>query len=355
MKLITNNDKLWITFYYQSKRYRRSLELADNKANRKLAINKMIPEIQYKLNQGTFFNNDRTTHPTISEYAPVSFALHAQNRKDTTKYDYETSLRLHIEPYFGKRKLNSIKPSDIALWQNKLLETLMPRRVRNIRAVLNGFFEDAMRDEIIDKNPISRVKIPKIEKVDVTAFTLEEITKLIRLATDDLQAFVALGFFTGMRSGEMIGLRWDDIDFKRKEISIKRTIKMGNISTPKTQSSIRTIDILDQLMPYLKKQLKLTGDKKSYVFLNSDDMHYYDIKRIRDTRWKHLLKEAELDYRTIYQMRHSFATVMIEHGEDILWVSHMLGHSDSSMTLQMYAKYRKQKDKKRATFLMGIV
>ena len=54
-------------------------------------------------------------------------------------------------------------------------------------------------------------------------------------------------------------------------------------------------------------------------------------------------------------MRHSFATVMIEHGEDILWVSHMLGHSDTSMTLQMYAKYRKQKDKKRATFLKGIV
>ena len=243
----------------------------------------MIPEIQYKLNQGTFFNSDRTTQPTISEYSLVSFALHEQTRKDTTKYDYETSLRLHINPYFGRRKLNSIKPSDIALWQNKLLETLMPRRVRNIRAVLNGFFEDAMRDEIIDKNPISRVKIPKIEKVDVTAFTLEELTKLIRLATDDLQAFVALGFFTGMRSGEMIGLRWEDIDFKRREISIKRTIKMGNISTPKTQSSIRTIDILDQLMPYLKKQYKQTGDKRSYVFLNSEDMHYYDIKRIRDT------------------------------------------------------------------------
>ena len=108
-------------------------------------------------------------------------------------------------------------------------------------------------------------------------------------------------------------------------------------------------------MPYLKKQYKLTGDKKSYVFLNSDDMHYYDIKRIRDTRWKRLLKDADIDYRTIYHMRHSFATVMIEHGEDILWVSHMLGHSDTSMTLQMYAKYRKQKDKKRAVFLKGIL
>jgi len=346
---------LWITFYHQSKRYRRSLNLDDTKANRKLANNKILPEIQYKLNQGTFFNSDRTTQPTISDYAPISFKLHEKHRKPSTKYDYETSLRLHINPTFGKRKLNSIKPSDIALWQNKLLEKLQPRRVRQIRAVLNGIFEDAMRDEIIDKNPISRVKTPKIEKVEITPFTLDELTKIIAIAEDDLKAFVALGFFTGMRSGEIIGLRWEDIDFQRREISIKRTIKMGLISTPKTQSSIRTIDIIDQLYPYLLEQYKVTGDKNSYVFLDNQDTHYYDIKRIRDSRWKKLLKESNLEYRTIYQMRHTFATIMIEHGEDILWVSHMLGHADSSMTLQMYAKYRKRKETKRATFLERIL
>ena len=81
-------------------------------------------------------------------------------------------------------------------------------------------------------------------------------------------------------------------------------------------------------------------------------MHKY---RIRDTRWKKLLKGLDISYRTIYQMRHTFATVMIEYGEDILWVSHMLGHTDSSMTLQMYAKYRKQENRKRATFLTGIL
>lgn len=329
--------------------------LDDNKANRKLATNKILPEIIYKLNSGTFFNNDNTTIPTVNEYAEVSFALHERNRKESTKYDYESSLRLHINPYFGNKRLDKIKPSDIALWQNRLLEKLTPRRVRNIRAVLNTFFEDAMRDEIIDKNPVSKVKIPKIEKVEVKSFTLDEMKQIIEGAEGDLKAFCALGFFTGMRSGEIIGLRWSDIDFKRKEISIKRAIKMGVISTPKTQSSTRTIDILDQLMPYLEEQHDRTGDQDSYVFLNKEGDHYYDIKRIRDTRWKRLLKELEMPYRTIYQMRHTFATVMIEHGEDILWVSHMLGHTDTSMTLQMYAKYRKQENRKRATFLTGIL
>ncbi len=353
--MISRNSKLWITFYHQSKRYRRSLNLDDTKANRKLALNKIIPEIQYKLNQGVFFDNDRASQPTVNEYARVSFKLHEKERKATTRYDYELSFRLHIEPTFGKRKLSSIKPSEIALWQNKLLEKLKPRRVRNIRATFNTIFQDALRDEIIEKNPISLVKVPKIEKTEAKAFTLDEVKKLLETAQGDLKAFIALGFFTGMRSGELIGLRWEDVDFNRREINVKRTIKMGEITTPKTQSSIRTIDIIDQLYPYLQEQFRRTGKFNSYVFLNKDGEHYYDIKRIRNTRWKKLLKECNIEYRTIYQMRHTFATVMIEHGEDILWVSNMLGHADSSMTLQMYAKYRKQKEKKRATFLGEIL
>ena len=178
--------------------------------------------------------------------------------------------------------------------------------------------------------------------------------KILSVATGDMKAFTALGFFTGMRSGEIIGLRWEDVDLIKQEIHIKQAIRMGTVSTPKTKSSIRTIDILDNLVPYLQEQYKLTGKHKSYVFLNKDDEHYYDIKRIRDSKWKNLLKECEIEYRTIYQMRHTFATVMIENKEDILWVSNMLGHSDSSMTLQMYAKYRKRENIKRASFLGDI-
>lgn len=99
-----------------------------------------------------------------------------------------------------------------------------------------------MRDEIIDKNPISRVKTPKLDKIDVKSFSLQE-----------MKAFTALGFFTAMRSEEIIGLKWEDVDFKRKEIHIKRAIKMGTVSIPKTKNSIRVIDILDNMLPYLQK------------------------------------------------------------------------------------------------------
>lgn len=154
-----------------------------------------------------------------------------------------------------------------------------------------------------------------------------------------------------MRTGEIIGLRWEDIDFKNRTINIKRSIGKGMISTPKTQSSYREIEILDPLLPYLKDQFKVTGDRKSFVFLASGNQHYFDSNKIRDYSWKRTLAEADIPYRTIYHMRHSFASLMISNGEDILWVAHMLGHSTPDMTLKKYAKYIKQDTKQRASFL----
>lgn len=353
-KLYTRGKKLWIRFSLNGEVIKKSLNIEDNKVNRKLANSQIIPQLILKVNTGEFFENDTQKIPTVKEYAEISFQLHALERKKSTIYDYESSLRLHILPSFCNIKLSNIKPSDIQLWQNKLLETLKPRRVRNIRATFNTIFEDALRDEIILKNPISKVKTPKLDNVDVQSFSLKEIKLLISKAKGELQSFVALGFFTGLRSGEMIGLKWEDVNFSRKEIYINRAIKMGIVSTPKTQNSIRTIDIIDSLLPYLQDQFKRTGKKNSYMFLNKNGQHYYDIKRIRDTKWKNLLTECNLEYRTIYQMRHSFATIMIENGEDVLWVSNMLGHLDSSITLKIYAKYKKKHEVKRAIFLENI-
>jgi len=341
-------ESLWVDFFHKDKRYRKPLKLSNTAANRRLAETKIMPSLQLKLVNGEFFKN---IVPTFNDFSKKSFTMHSQSRKQTTQNDYQSSYDLHIKPAFGEKKIDSLKPSDIQVWQNQLLKTLSPRRVRNVRAVLSGILHDALRDEIMDKNPLSLVSVPKISKVDIMPFSVSEIFTILANAESQFKNFYALGFFTGMRSGEMIGLKWSDIDFNRNEINISRAIKMGVISTPKTAGSIRTIDIIETLFPYLQEQYKLTGDKESYVFLNAEDTHYYDIKRIRNTHWKNVLKKCELDYRPIYHTRHSFATVMLENNEDILWVSSMLGHSDASMTLSHYAKYVNRKTRKRATFL----
>ncbi|WP_345974780.1 site-specific integrase [Sulfurimonas sp. HSL3-7] len=342
-------ETLWVRFYdHHRKLIRKPLKLSNTKANRKLAETQLIPQLMLKLHSGEFFNK---TAPTLNEYMRTSFEMNKSRRRATTQNDYQISYDKHIEPHLGHMKLDKIKASDLELWQNKVLESVSPRRLKNIRAVLSGILNDAYRDELISKNPLTLVKTIKAEKVEIHPFSLSEISEILENSEGQDRNFFALAFFTGMRSGEMIGLKWCDIDFKKMEIHIQRSRKMGVNTPPKTESSNRVIDILDSLYVYLQSQYKLTGDKNSYVFLNEGDEPIYDIKRIRDRAWKKTLKVCELEYRPIYHTRHTFATVMLENGEDILWVSNMLGHTDSTMTLSRYARYVKRKERKRGQFL----
>lgn len=90
-----------------------------------------------------------------------------------------------------------------------------------------------------------------------------------------------------------------------------------------------------------------------YVFESQKGDVYRDAEKIRDHYWKRILKEAIIPYRTMYQMRHTFASLMLQNGEDILWVSTMLGHKDASITFESYARYAHQQGKQRGGFLLS--
>lgn len=333
------------------KRQRKSLGLENTPENKNRALNVIIPKLTLALSQkqGEFFKNKL---PTVYEFALKSISMHKSERNEDTHKDYLGILNNHIKELLGNKKLDEVKVSDIRQSQTDLIEIkgLSASRVKTCRKVLNTMYKDAIDDDLLEKNPLSRVSVPTIIAPEIKPFTPEEALDIIHNAQGQIQNFVALAFFTGARSGEMLGLKWEDIDFARKEITIKRSIKMGKIGNTKTPYSVRTIDMIDSLVPFLESQYQLTGSKKSYVFLNRNGNHIYDIKRIRDTHWKKLLKKCGYEYRTIYQTRHTFASMMVEN-EDILWVSKMLGHKDSTITLQRYAKYLKKPEIKRGSFL----
>ena len=321
----------------------------------KLATKKVLPALLYKLENSKFLEKKI---PTLNEFKDMSFEMNEATRCLNTQNDYKSSYNKHIESNLGKMHLDKIKASHIRLWQSKLAKIVSPRRVRNIRAVLSGILKDAMADELITKNPLSLVKTIKTEKTVIHPFSIEEISLILQNSEGQSRNFFALGFFSGMRSGEMVGLKWSDINFFKSEITIKRSRKMGVDGKTKTVSSNRTIDIIDTLLPYLKSQYKLTATKNTYVFLNDKQEPLYDIKRIREYAWRDTLKACELDYRPIYHTRHSFATMMLENGEGedgILWISSMLGHTSVAMTLDKYTHYVKKENKKRGQFLKGKI
>jgi len=280
--------------------------------------------------------------------------IHLIKMKYLTHKAYEMVLNRYVIPIFGKRKIDTIKPSDLIQWQNNLLDTLGSKSVINARIIFHGIFEDALRDEIINKNPFSLVKSPKIvNEKDINPFNKDEIFKILANIPDKIKAFFAIGFFTGLRTGEITALRYSDIDLKNKVIKVNKTRNKGIESTPKTLSSFRNVEILDVLFPYLETHINnYKKENDDYVFLTKFKKPYYSATKISVTYWQKVLDKLNLKYRNLYQMRHTFASIMINSGEDILWVANMLGHKNANITLQVYAKYIKNENKLRGSFLL---
>ena len=339
-KIFARGKKLYISFSANGKQIRKALNKDDTKANRNFVKKKIIPELLNEVYTGKFFKNSNI--PTIDDYSKVSFENHKYNRKATTTKDYVNIYKKHIEPYFGSKQLDAVKVSDINKWKNRLYNELglSSKRVNDIKKVLGTILQDAFEDEIISSNPVRKSKsLPKHTRKDKEPFTLEEVKLILDSCKGQVHNMFSLLFFTGMRTGEMIGLKWSDIDFDKNTISISRTVGRGIEDKPKTESSIRTIPILKPLLKPLQEQFKLTGHHNSYVFLNKNNTHYFDSSKIRDNTWAKTIEKSGVRYRTIYNTRHTFASTNLSIGKNILWVSQILGHKNANITLEYYAKY----------------
>lgn len=350
--LFSRGKKLWIRFSFNGKVIKKSLNIGDTKENRKFAQLQIIPQMILKIHSGEFFENDNKI-PTVDEYSKTSFENHKHERKITTIQCYTYIYNRHIQPHFGEKRLNEIKVSDINIWKNSLYAecNISSKRVNDIKKVLGTIFEDALKDEIITSNPVSKSKsLPLHQEKEVKPFSLDEIQKLIDTAKGQDKNLIATLLMTGMRTGELIGLKWSDIDLKKKEIKINRTIGRGIEGTPKTISSYRTIPIFKSLFPFLENQFEITGKKNSYVFLNDEGNHFFDSKNIRAGLWKRVLNEAKVEYRTVYHTRHTFCSINLQNGEDIIWISKIMGHKNPRVTLEKYSKFIPSSNEKETIF-----
>jgi len=351
MKIVKRDGKLYLHFSYEGKYIRKSLRLDDTPQNRKTVKQKIIPKIQYEISSGVFFET-KASVPTFDEYIQKSLSIHKHRRKEITQKRYARIYEIHIKPYFGDKKLDKVKVSDIGMWSNELLKTITAKTLKIVRTVLNTILSDAINDELISKNPVSFVQSPSVVETKAKKpFPIKEILSILKSIDIKMRCYFALGFFTGMRTGEIIGLKWIDIDFDERIIKVRRSIRQGVESLPKTKNSIRDIDIIDALYPYLLQHRELSGKDSEYVFETRAGRPFTTSDKISSWYWKPTLKKLGIEYRNLYQMRHTFASMMIGNGEDILWVSNMLGHKDSSTTLQVYSRYVKSKDRKRGVFL----
>ena len=298
----------------------------------------------------------------FGEYALICFKRHVNDRREHVSKRNLMNFNKHILPYFGKRRLDSIKSMELLDWQNDKLKSYKESSVKKFRAIFNQILRDALFEELIEKNPFAQVLKPKKQKMletssKVNPFSLDEVEDLISKADGYLKNFIAISAFTGMRPGELLALTWDDIDFENEMISIDKTRLHGKDGLPKTKASNREIEMLPIVKKYLVEQYSLTKDNVNHqVFSTLSKKQFYSCDSIA-SRFKKLLSKD--DNRYLYQLRHTFASIMMNEGEDIYWVSQMMGHEHIDITLKTYTHFyklseRKKDRKKRALFLENV-
>ncbi|QOP45554.1 tyrosine-type recombinase/integrase [Sulfurimonas paralvinellae] len=346
--IFERHKKWWLDFYWKKKRIRRSTELSANQDNLKVIKKQIIPDIIIGLGHKIeeTMKTDKTEQ-TLNEFAQEFFDMQ-RARKEVREHVIDKNIahyNKHIAPLFGDKKLVDIDIEELDKWQIQLLQNYKHLTVQKFRSVLFSILTEAVRYKRIQENPLSFVKAPKLKhKIDedINPFTETELIKISHTAYGYMKNFIFLMVSTGMRPGEIVALKWNDINFEKKFIRINKTVVRGNEGDVKTYSSNRFVDMLPQAELYLQRQFELTGHHE-FVFLSSFHKQFYS-HDIIGVNFKKILQKSGVEVRKLYNLRHTFASQMISKGADIVWVSKILGHKDVSITLKIYTKFIQEDD-----------
>ena len=274
----------------------------------------------------------------FKEFAEQWLEERKAHLKRSSYYDYKGILDLYLIPTFGKKRLGKVTEADIENLIKDLNDRLSNKRINNILVPLKTLFKTAYRRKIITVNPIDGIGMLRTEKTEIKPLSMEEVRLFLENVDSNFKDYFEVAFFTGMRPSEQIALKWDNIDFNRAKINVVDARVMGEESSPKTVASRRAIDMLPPVKEALERQSEKTFLGSPYVFVSKEGS-IVDINNLRKRTWYPALKEAGLRRRTMYEARHTFATLMLSTGENPNWISRMMGHTSVEMLFKKYNGY----------------
>ena len=379
-------DCLFLDFRYLGMRCREYTAATDNKANRKM-LEKVLARIEAEIDAGTFVYADnfpnskalpkiaaaqaaarakneayrtgdggmtvalavaeavKNVGPAFQEFANKWFDEHCIQWRRSHIKALKSTLNGHLIPHFGAKGVGSITKSDVLQFRAKLgkvkgrgtKDGLSAKRINEIMGLLRQIVNEAA-DQYEFKHPMSTIKKLKQQKVDVNPFSLQDVQRILAAVRPDYRNYMATRFLTGMRTGEINGLKWKYVDFEMRIIRIRETFVLGEDEYTKTDGSQRDIQMSAPVMEALQSQWEATGKLSEYVFCNIEGKPL-DNKNFSDRVWYPLLRHLGLERRRPYQTRHTAATLWLASGEAPAWIAMQLGHSDTQMLFKVYARY----------------
>ena len=246
--------------------------------------------------------------------------------RPTTFERYEQIVRLHIRPVLGKVKLKNLTSAHVrGLYREKLDAGLSPRSVQYVHVTLHKALKQAIAGGLIPRNVTEAVKPPQVSREEMRPLTAEQVKVLFEAARGDrLKALYVLAVTTGLRQGELLGLKWDDIDLEVGTLQVRRTLTTAKggpvLSAPKTKGSRRTVRLsqaaLEALRSHLERQLEeidQAGDlwRENGLIFASESGEPLSRQHITARRFKPLLKRAGLPEIRFHDLRHTCATLLL--------------------------------------------
>lgn len=381
--------KLYFDFHVQGLRCREYTTLDDTPANRR-KMEKVLAKIESEISLGTFdygryfpgskmarkFATAKTlapvpamnlpvveqaipvpVFPTFAEFTATWLVEKQIEWRQSHKDSILSVLEGHLYPAFGALPVNQISRESVLAFRAELAEkqVRMPTKqaaegrkvsastINKVVGILRMIMDEAaLRFEI--RNPCVTVKRLKVQRKDIEPFGLDEVQQILGRVRKDYHPYLTLRFFTGVRSGEVHGLRWKHIDFERRQVLIRETYQNGRVEYTKNNGSQREVHmsqpVYDALMAMRPKAH--IDDPHSvaddYVFCTRNK-NPIDNTNFTDRVWAPLLRNLDMKYRRPYQMRHTCATLWLAAGESPEWIARQLGHTTTEMLFRTYSRY----------------
>ena len=291
---------------------------------------------------------------TVGEWMEVWFQDYAKIKvRPSSHQTYQGYIQNHIRPNIGDIPLEKLTSLDLQKFYKKLLTTgrvdrveakgqpkgLSAKTVRNIHQILSSALKLAQEQRLILTNPAEGCALPRVEHQEMKTLTTVQLASFFREARESgVFELYYLELATGLRRGELLGLKWEDIDLERGDLRVRRQVSRINgevVEAPlKTKNAYRILPLAEDTVGVLKEQRKKVGNSP-WVFPSpnggpiSPDSVLHMLHRV--------LKRAGLPKVRFHDLRHTFATLVLQNGVDVKTVSGMLGHFSAGFTLDTYA------------------
>ena len=273
--------------------------------------------------------------------------------KQSTYYSYKNTLERYVIPVLGKRKMASINTTQIQIIYNDMMmkKGLSNKTVRNLHGTLHKVFQQAVELNYLAVNPTTKCKQPKPDAKKITPLEETDIEAFLSaLEGHKYKSILTVTLFTGMRVGEVCGLPWDAVDFKRGTITIKQQLQRHEgtgeyiIETPK-HDKFRTIPAPPFVLDILRNVGREQGlhhienhfmwkNENNLVFTNDDGS--FINPRTLYKNYKKIVKQIGRPDARLHDLRHTYAVTALQEGDDFKTLQDNLGHATAAFTLNVY-------------------